>query len=83
MNGVVLDAGYSIINAMIARRQNGEIAFSKRSINLKKANIRISISDQINQQKREYLWINGKLYLLGTGMDFHPCSLSKSQAPFP
>ena len=72
MSVMVLDAGNSIIKAMIARREQGEIAFPHAIRQLSESEYEKILSRiRINGNSKGYFRVNGKPYVVGESAERH------------
>ena len=72
MSVMVLDAGNSIIKAKIARRKNGEIAFTHAMKQLTESEYeKITNRAGLQHQSQDYMLINGKPYVMGKSAERH------------
>ena len=72
MSVMVLDAGNSIIKAKIARRENGEIAFTHAMKQITESEYeKITKRAGIQNKSLDYMRINGQPYVIGESAERH------------
>jgi len=81
MSVMVLDSGNSIIKAKIARRENGEIAFTHALRQLTESEYQNIFSRaSMNGNTKDYLRVNGVPYVVGESAERHGALIQRSGA---